>query len=122
MSEAFQLRAPEAAPKRKPVKSAPKTLARAPGCTPVEGFVWDVEPHVCAECFGRILSRKGEDHGRVFRCADCGATGEAAGRKPPICACNIRIGTKNAGVRCVPNPNPRPELPAEIIAQDQGET
>jgi len=90
---------------------------RLPVAAVVEGD-WQVESHVCMACFGRVLSRK-VDVGqlRVWRCSNCGAEAEAP-KVSALCACGARIGTKNAGLRCVPNPDRRPEVPAEIIVKE----
>lgn len=77
---------------------------------------WKIEDHVCLTCFGRVVSRPGEDNRREFRCTNCGASG--AGSVRTICACGMRVGTRDAGVRCVRNDNPRPDLPSEIIAKE----
>jgi len=74
--------------------------------------------HVCLNCFGRVLRTvTGPTH---YRCSNCGT--EAAGRQglahPPICACGARLGKRDAGIRCVRNERPRPELPSEIIARE----
>lgn len=69
---------------------------------------WRLERHVCGLCLGPLVSRRGDDDNapRVYRCAACGLEGHgqvsAAGQRfPTICACASRIGTLNAGIRCV---------------------
>jgi len=74
--------------------------------------------HVCLACFGRVLESAPLGTPRVFRCADCGIEAPAKGSTPPICACNARLGSRDAGIRCVANPRPRPELPSEILARE----
>lgn len=84
--------------------------------------VWAITDHACLACFGRVLERKPKDGPRVFRCANCGVEGE--GRQglthPPICACSAKLGKRDAGIRCVRNDRPRPELPSEIVAREVG--
>jgi hypothetical protein len=53
---------------------------------------------------------------REFRCTVC--ANAWAGEVKAGCACGIKLGGRDAGIRCVPNPNPRPEMPAEIIAKE----
>lgn len=77
---------------------------------------WKIDDHVCLTCFGRVVSRPGADGRREFRCTNCGATG--AGSVKSVCACGARLGTKDAGIRCVRNERPRPEMLAEIIATE----
>lgn len=84
---------------------------------------WTVEDHVCRECLGRILSRPGGE-GRVYLCAMCGRmddSGTAArtgGRlHPNFCACSMKFGHKDAGVRCEVNEAPSPDLPQQIVAR-----
>jgi DNA-directed RNA polymerase subunit RPC12/RpoP len=79
---------------------------------------WCLEPHVCLVCLGRVLSRS-TDAGREYRCSNCGALGSAVGQKPgSVCACRMRVGSRDAGIRCTPNLNPRLEMPGEIIAKE----
>lgn len=74
---------------------------------------------------GRLLSR---DDGalRAYRCSNCGATGGGLTRSgtrmhPAICACAIRFGSRDAGIRCIVNPKRTPEVPSEIIAVDMAD-
>ncbi len=54
---------------------------------------------------------------RVYRCATCGTEATAA-RASAICCCGIKMRTgRNAGIRCMPNPERTPEVPAEIVAE-----
>lgn len=72
---------------------------------------WNLSPHICRRCLGRILEREGE-----YRCSGCGLS---CGREPwDICGCGLRAKTpiaKRSGFRCVPNPTPSPASPAEIV-------
>jgi hypothetical protein len=66
---------------------------------------------------GRVLARESVDGRRTYRCSNCGAEREGAS-EAAICCCGIRFGRgrRDAGIRCVPNPSPTPECPAEIVA------
>ena len=84
---------------------------------------WELTPHCCSQCLGRVLVRPANGEAKIYRCADCGATG--IGRQglshPPICMCGSRIGKKgiyDAHIRCVANDDPGPERPWEIIARE----
>jgi hypothetical protein len=78
---------------------------------------WRLVPHCCRNCFGRILSRPhaGET---LYRCSNCGME-KLSTRPESICACGTALRTgKNAGLRCVPNPEPRPECPSEYVVEE----
>lgn len=78
---------------------------------------WHITDHVCGLCLGRVALSAAAPH--VARCTNCERRGEAVGPKAgSVCACRIRIGARDAGIRCVPNPNPRPEMPGHIIAKE----
>lgn len=80
---------------------------------------WRLEDHICAECFGRVVSRRTESGaGRVFRCAVCEL--EAAGEVNAICACGSAIGEKDAKVRCVRNDHRRPGFNYAVVAMEMG--
>jgi hypothetical protein len=80
-----------------------------------------IEPHVCADCMGRVLSRDLPDMGGVaatsYRCADCGV--EREGTSPAvICMCGFKVrGRTNLVLRCERNREKTPEFPAEITAR-----
>lgn len=79
--------------------------------------VWRIEDHVCRVCFSRVLSRPGEDGGRLYRCSGCGteAVGHAASS---ICACGLKLKNgRDLGVRCVVNESPSPEAPVQVVAR-----
>jgi hypothetical protein len=80
-------------------------------------FEYRVTPHICRICFGRVLMRETFDKRKLFRCSNCGVELEGK-NEAAICMCGLKLGTKvDAGIRCVPNPEKRPELPNEIIAE-----
>lgn len=77
---------------------------------------WHLTQHACRACFGRVLKRYGEDGGPgTYLCSNCGAV--ATGRsEAALCACGTRLRNgKDAGLRCVSNPDPRPEFPGLVV-------
>ncbi len=89
------------------------------------GNTWTLTDHICAHCMGRVLASSDQSAPMVFRCSNCGHTGEHA--PDSICCCGMstreltRGGVvvqkpKLIGLRCVRNIHPTPELPCEIIA------
>jgi hypothetical protein len=89
-----------------------------------QDFVWAMTPHVCGVCFGRVLERRlgNSEVRREFRCACCGnsATAHEDAPHPPNCACSIRVGKRDAGIRCQANDKVRPAQPHEFIAREPG--
>lgn len=84
---------------------------------------WDLTDHLCGACLGRVLvAPSAASGGRPLKylCSNCGARGEAAAGQahPSICACGMKVGNRDAGIRCVKNPNPRPEMPGEIVVRE----
>ena len=78
---------------------------------------WRLEDHVCAVCFGRILSIASDKEGeRVYRCADC-AMEKPGSSTRVLCACGVKLKAKSVGIRCVKNATISPEFPFEIIAE-----
>lgn len=89
---------------------------------------WRLEPHICRACFSRLVS---QDHGgidRRYHCTNCGleAVAESAAA---LCCCGTKIrrptkGSKSgttlvdAGIRCIVNPAPTPEMPSVIVASE----
>lgn len=77
---------------------------------------WTLTDHVCAECLGRVLRSL---DGERTRCSNCGA--ESTDRYESLCCCGIRLKNgRDAGIRCMPNPQQTPELPCEIVATEVG--
>lgn len=75
---------------------------------------WRITDHVCRLCLGRILTRTLPDGAEESRCAECGS--HAPGDHRSLCACGARLrNDTDARLRCVPNPEKRPEVSAEII-------
>lgn len=81
-------------------------------------YVWKVEPHICAACFGRVLAKTVEGGAREFRCSNCDATW--TGQAKDGCCCGMKVGNRDAGIRCVENPSRPPELLSQIIAKEVG--
>jgi hypothetical protein len=85
---------------------------------------WTLEPHVCRECFGRLLSQPRARGRRLYVCANCGT--EAVGRAVDVlCACGLKLRNHgpgaplvDAGIRCQPNPDPRPDFPSVFVAAE----
>jgi hypothetical protein len=84
---------------------------------------WTLEPHVCASCFGRLVSQPATSDGIVrYRCTNCEA--EAIGKTSAVlCACGSEVrrhgpssGAADLGLRCRPNPSPSPEFPSAFVA------
>lgn len=86
---------------------------------------WHIAAHVCAKCFGRLLTR--DTFGQqTNRCSNCGA--ESTGAIETLCACGIKLAGpkagkdeaprpgRNAGIRCVVNDKRSPDWPGEIVA------
>jgi hypothetical protein len=83
-------------------------------------FAYALTDHICAACLGRLLVRAGADGRHVFHCSECGAEAEAPDHvdHPPNCACTLKLGARDAGIRCVRNPQRRAELPHQIVAAE----
>lgn len=78
---------------------------------------WELTPHVCRICLGRVLKRETVGGGQVFRCSNCGVEREGAD-ETVICTCGLKLKTKiDAGIRCTPNERKTPECVSEIVAQ-----
>lgn len=81
-----------------------------------------LEAHVCRSCFGRLVSEVLPGGRLRYECSNCGLV--ALGSKPDVlCACGLALrhhgpnrGTVDAGLRCMPNPEPTPEFPSLIVA------
>lgn len=96
-------------------------------CNNKKNELWQLEPHVCRRCFARIVSQPLPGGMRRFVCTNCGA--EADGQNADaVCCCGIKIrkmgrtgkgGTLvDAGVRCIPNPNPTAMFPSLYVASE----
>lgn len=82
---------------------------------------FEMTDHVCSVCLGRILMHVASGQ-REFVCSNCGIKGTSVVRS--ICCCGLRVpgmgrhDFRDAGIRCQRNPNPTPEVPAQIIARE----
>lgn len=81
---------------------------------------WVLAPHICRQCFGRLLVR--QKSGRtdyIFRCACCGA--QATGQDASVmCWCGATLAEgKDMGMRCQHNDSRSSEWLPEIVAKVQ---
>lgn len=89
--------------------------------TPDAARLWMLEPHVCRSCFGRLISAPDQASGKTrYLCTNCGA-GAVAESADAICACGMQVrgptgAPVDAGLRCKPNPDPRPDFPSCFVA------
>ena len=78
---------------------------------------WNLTDHACRACFGRVLRSVAAP--TVYRCSNCGL--QEPGRKglkhPPICACGMKVGGRDAGIRCVVV-EPTLECPSEVVVRE----
>ena len=80
---------------------------------------WIITDHVCRACFGRVLTRTGDDGQRRYKCSNCELE-LAGGAVKCLCACGMTMGKKarDMGLRCVRNPRPSPEVPGAIVVAE----
>jgi hypothetical protein len=72
--------------------------------------------HACRLCFGRIITIAHPDKPQEQMCYECGE--KVVGRVQDLCCCGVKLRNgKNAGLRCEPNPNVTPEVPALIVVR-----
>lgn len=77
---------------------------------------WIITDHICRICMGRILVTYDKDAKKTFRCSNCSV--ELQGRNTDcLCCCGMKIGGRDAGIRCVKNQDVTPEWPSEIVAE-----
>lgn len=88
---------------------------------------WHVEDHICRKCFGRILSHP-EGPLTRYLCSNCGWT-LLDSAVASVCCCGIKykkggrkgsrsVAPRDAGIRCIKNPNPTTEFCCEIVASE----
>lgn len=109
----------QAADEKKPARSVTPPRRTSPTRSAAVGDPnsWAITDHVCRVCFGRVLARETFDHRRIYRCSNCGVEREGKSELA-ICCCGIKLKTGvDAGIRCAINPQPTPELPSEVIAE-----
>lgn len=92
---------------------------------------WQLEPHVCKKCFARLVSCPVADAVtpglRLYQCTNCGLEAESA-TADAVCCCGIKIrkagrngragSLVDAGVRCIPNPEPSLMFPSLYVASE----
>jgi ribosomal protein L37AE/L43A len=91
-----------------PLNVAMKRRRSAPG--------WQLAPHCCKFCFGRVLSRSVSGVVIEVRCAECGE--HAQGPAEEICACGADCGDIGFVLKCVRNPNVTKENPHEVLIRE----
>jgi hypothetical protein len=91
-----------------PLNVALKKRRSAPG--------WQLAPHCCKSCFGRVLSRSVSGVVIEVRCAECGE--HAQGPVDEICACGADCGDVGYVLKCVRNPNVTKENPHEVLIRE----
>jgi hypothetical protein len=91
-----------------PLNVALKKRRSAPG--------WQLAPHCCKRCFGRILTRSITGVVVEARCAECGE--HVQGPVDEICACGAECGDIGWVLRCVRNPSVTNENPHEILIRE----
>lgn len=84
--------------------------------------------HVCRKCFARVFKCVDEAGDHWVECSNCGYAKKST-RPESICSCGYKLRVKgqhvskwpNAKFRCRKNPNPTPEMPAQIIVIHTGD-
>lgn len=90
--------------------------------------LWQLEPHICKNCFGRLASHSTGGGLRRYACTNCGAEADASA-VDALCCCGIKIFKQarsgsgegvlaDAGIRCIRNPDPSPLLPNLFVATE----
>lgn len=90
--------------------------------------IWSMEPHICRQCFGRLVSRPHASGLREYHCTNCELTSQDTSADG-VCCCGIKIRKRNgtgrsggpmvdAGVRCIPNPDKTPAFPSAYVASE----
>ncbi|MGL4458254.1 MAG: hypothetical protein ACRCUB_07655 [Plesiomonas shigelloides] len=93
--------------------------------------LWQLEPHICKTCFGRLASQSIGGGLRRYTCTNCGAESEARAADA-LCCCGIKIfkqvrggsgegAEMDAGIRCMRNPDPSPLFPNLFVASEVSE-
>lgn len=89
---------------------------------------WRLEPHVCKSCFARLVSSQvAGSELRLYQCTNCGAEAQHS-NADALCCCGLKIrkmgrngkagAMVDAGVRCIPNPEPSPLFPNLFVASE----
>lgn len=78
---------------------------------------WELTPHICRVCFGRVLKHVAFDHRKTYKCSNC-ETEVIGSSANCLCCCGISLRTqRDAGIRCVINNERTPENPSIIVAE-----
>ena len=77
---------------------------------------WQLAPHACRHCFGRVLSRSVSGVVIEVRCAECGE--HSQGPADEICACGADCGDIGFVLKCVRNTNVTKENPHEVLIRE----
>lgn len=84
-------------------------------CQAVTGIYYQLVPHCCSHCGGRLLRREASG-GYEFRCAECGET--KAGQVEAICCCGVITGDLRHPFRCELNTDRRPGFKNEVVVRE----
>lgn len=106
----------------------PEKRAREASLVVDSTAVWQLEPHICRHCFGRLVSRPLHGDLREFKCTNCETTSQHTDAAQ-ACCCGIQIRKRNgagrsggpmvdAGIRCIPNPERSPAYPGAYVASE----
>jgi len=91
--------------------------------TAPENAHYELIPHICTICLGRLLRRYiggGRRKKYEYRCACCGATHIRFEDEGPSCWCQKTAGTVHGKIfDCVQNTSRRPELPNEFLVKEK---
>jgi hypothetical protein len=85
---------------------------------------YKITDHACRVCFGRVLMRVSivepacddEAECPVHRCSNCGF--QVEGPVEMLCACGLRLGSRDAKLRCFRQESPTPEFPSEVAVAE----
>ena len=78
---------------------------------------WELSPHACRFCFGRVLQRT--KRGKVVEvvCAECHKT--APGGPTAICCCGADCGALGQALECFSNPERSEANPQVIMVRER---
>lgn len=79
---------------------------------------WVITDHVCRYCCGRVLKRRVTPRLSYVICAKCGKR-EKSTEASALCFCGVDVGHHGKIFECVKNPNPRSELPNQILVLEK---
>lgn len=79
--------------------------------------LWQVTPHACHNCMGRVLERIDEYGQNVVRCAECGQMRN--GTAEAICWCGVDVKVHGKVFECIENPAVSISVPQEILVRER---